>query len=153
MTRLGKVAVGGVALAVVIGAGDRGAAATFEAVEITVAVVLVLAVAGLAALIIRARGDRRIYRQEPPGGPLRVRAVVVGRTSSQPSSRPVRAGEGGWEGGRVPTAAPFPPGVAAGDRRADAEPPELAAADPGEGSAGRFQGGLSVVVASARAVE
>jgi hypothetical protein len=109
MTRLGKVAVGGVALAALIGGGARGAAATFEAVEITVAVVIVLAVAGLlAALIIRARGDRRIYRQEPPGGPLRVRAVVVDRTSPQPS-RAARGAQGRLGGGRgVPSGRPMP---------------------------------------------
>jgi hypothetical protein len=81
------------------------------------------------------------------------RAEVVGVIAPLAPSRPVRAGEGGWEGGGVPTAAPFPPGITAGDRRADAHPLALAAADPREGSAGRFQGGLSVVVASARAVE
>jgi hypothetical protein len=106
----GALATGGcAALAVVIGTGGhRGAAATFEAVEITVAVVIVLAVAGLlAALIIRARGDRRIYRQEPPGGPLRVRAVVVDRTSPQPS-RAARGAQGLGGGRGVPSGRPMP---------------------------------------------
>jgi hypothetical protein len=77
-------------MAVVIGAGDRGAVATFEAMEVTAAVVIVLAVAGLlAALIIRARGDRRTCRPDPARGALRVRAVVIDRTPERTGVAPL----------------------------------------------------------------
>jgi hypothetical protein len=52
MARGRIIAGSGVALAALIGAGDHGAADTFEAIEITVAVVIVLAVAGLLAALI-----------------------------------------------------------------------------------------------------
>jgi hypothetical protein len=126
MARVGTVAIGGVALAAVI-AGGNGAAAAAEAIEITVSVLIVLAVVGLlAAIIIRARGKRQEYRPDPPVGPLRARAVIVGRNPPpSPFGPPWR--EGGREGGSASTS---PLAITAGDRHADEGPASLAGRSP-----------------------
>lgn len=128
----GAITLGGVGLAAVI-AGGNGAREAAEAVEITMAVLIVLAVTGLAAaLAVRVRARRRIGRQSAASGPLRVRAEVIGRTRPLPPSRAPRAGEGGSGGGRG--------NVAPGHRAPDAARLAIGPPDPGEGHYRRTPG-------------
>lgn len=75
-----QTVISGLALAaIVMGEGDHAAADAFAAIEITTAVVIVLAVLGLlAALVIRSRRARLTYR-EPRAIAHVTRAEVVER--------------------------------------------------------------------------
>jgi hypothetical protein len=121
MTTPSKVAVGAaLALAAVIGAGDHGAADTFEAIEITVAVVIVLAVAGLlAALILHRRNSRPMYRPDLAIMRGRVRAEVISIRTPLPLA--------GAESNGAGRSRPEPADVQPGDGRRYALPLALAA--------------------------
>ena len=85
---LPALGAGAVAVAVAETAGSGSARDVLAAIEITTAVCVVLAVAGLLALLVyRVRRERLTYRPDPGIARTRVRAEI---TATYPASGPER---------------------------------------------------------------